>query len=100
MANGRPYGNDFLVDTPALDRLHQNLYLEQKNRELQRQREVAALDDEYSRNVSQIKDADVDDLTKAYSDYKQSTQQAMKQKGGTSPQQQLELLRKKQPCIN
>lgn len=95
MANGRPYGNDFLVDTPALDRLHQNLYLEQKNRELQRQREVAALDDEYSRNVSQIKDADVDDLTKAYSDYKQSTQQAMKQKGGTSPQQQLELLRKK-----
>jgi len=95
MAYPRPFGNSFLVDTPALDQLEQRLYVEQKQREAQRQRDIAALDDEFSKNVTNIRDADVDDLTKAYQDYKLLSQATMKQKGGVSPQQQMEVLRKK-----
>lgn len=95
MANGRPYGNDFIVGTPALDQIHNQLYADHKNREIQRQHEMTSLDDEFSRNVAGIKDADVDDLTKLYGDYKTASQQLMKQRDGATPQQQLELLRKK-----
>lgn len=95
MSNGRPYGNDFIVGTPHLDQLHNQLYLEQRNKELQKQRDVAALDDEYTKNVANIKDADVEDVTAAYSDYKQSYKDLMKKKGGGTPQEQLEVLRKK-----
>lgn len=95
MAYPRPFGNSFLVDTPALDQLEQRLFAEQKQREAQRQRDITALDDEFSKNVTNIRDADVDDLTKAYQDYKAGTQALMKIKGGVSPQQQMEVLRKK-----
>lgn len=90
-----PSGNAFIVETPYLDSLHNRLYNEQQQQRLQRQRDVAALDDEFTRNVANIKDADVDDLTAVYNDYKQSSQKLMKQKGGVDPKQQLEVLRKK-----
>lgn len=91
----RPFGNDFFVGTSKLDQLEQRLYVEGKQRELQKQREIAALDDEFSKNVTNIRDADVDDLTKAYQDYKLLSQAVMKEKRGVSPQQQMEILRKK-----
>lgn len=91
----RPYGNDFLVATPALQNLEQRLYVEEKQRQQQNINNAKALDDEFSKNVSSIRDADIDDLTKAYQDYKQSTQATMRQKDGVSPQQQMEVLRKK-----
>ena len=88
-------GNAFLVNTPNLDQLGQRLYMEGRQRELNNQRNVEMLDNEFSKNVSNIRDADVDDLTKAYQDYKAGTQALMKVKGGVSPQQQMEVLRKK-----
>lgn len=95
MGNGIPYGNAFLVRTPALDQLEQRLFLEQKQREAQSQTNAKLLDDEFSKNVSNIRDADVDEFTKAYQDYKTSAQATMRQKDGVPPQQQMELLRKK-----
>lgn len=96
MANGsRPYGNDFFVSTPKLDQLEHRLYNEQLQAEQYRRQQLKALDDEFSKNVSNIRDADVDDLTKVYGDYKTATQGLMRQKNGATPQQQLEVLRKK-----
>ncbi len=95
MPNGQSYGDIFAVATPALDNLHNRLYAEQRQRELMNERNVQALDNEFSRNVSNIRDADVDDLTAKYNDYKLSTQKLMRQKGGIPPQQQMEVLRKK-----
>lgn len=92
---GRPYGDIFYVQTPALDRMTQQLYQEQKQREQLRQRQAAALDDEFAKNVAGIRDADVPELTKLYSDWKLSNQSAMKKREGVSPEEQLQLLRKK-----
>lgn len=91
----RPYGNDFIVETPSLDRAEQRLYAEQKQKEAQQQYNIKQLDDEFSKNVSNIRDADVDDFTNLYNDYKLATQSSIKNKSGTSPQQQMELLRKR-----
>ena len=91
----RPYGNDFIVGTPSLDRLEERLYAEQKQKEAQQQYNIKQLDDEFSKNVSNIRDADVDDFTNLYNDYKLATQSSIKNKSGTSPQQQMELLRKR-----
>lgn len=95
MPQSVPYGDAFLVQTPKLDEFSNRLYAEQKQRELNRQRENAALDEEFSKNLATIRDADIPDLTKSYSDWKMATQQMMKQKGGISPTQQMEVLRKK-----
>lgn len=90
-----PYGDIFLAATPALDKLSSQLYAEQKQRELDRKNQVLAMDNEFSKNVANIRDADVGDISKAYGDWKLSTQSLMKQKHGVNPQQQLEVLRKK-----
>ena len=90
-----PFGNAFLVQTPKLDQLSQRLWMEGKQRELQHQQNAKALDDEFSKNVTNIRDADVDELTSAYQKYKTSAQSAMKTKGGVSPQQQMEVLKSK-----
>lgn len=91
----RPFGNDFFVNTPKLDQLEQRMYAEQKQREAKIGRDINALDEEFSKNVTNIRDADVDELTKAYQDYKLLSQAVMKQKKGVSPQEQMEVLRKK-----
>lgn len=90
-----PYGDIFFSATPRIDDVAQRLHAEQKQRELQHQQQLAALDNEFSRNVSGIRDADVDDFTNLYGNYKAATKATMKKKDGVSPQEQLEVLRKK-----
>lgn len=91
----RPYGNSFLVETPALDQLSNRLYQEEQRRNQLRYQENKQLDEEFSRNLAGIRDSDIGDLTKSYGDYKLAYQQLMKKKGGGTPQEQLEILRKK-----
>lgn len=90
-----PYGNVFLVDTPALDQLSNRLYQEERQREMLRYQENKNLDEEFSRNLAGIRDADIGLLTQKYGDFKQAYTNSLKKKGGVSPQEQLELLRKK-----
>lgn len=90
-----PYGNAFLVNTPALNQLEQRLYMEEKQRQQQNINAAKALDDEFAKNVSGIRDADVPRLEKEYRDYKFATQEGMKRKDGLSPKEQMELLQKK-----
>jgi hypothetical protein len=90
-----PYGDAYLVGTPAIDRMSQQLYAEQKQRELIRQKQGAALDEEFAKNVANVRDVDVPEITKRYGEWKTANQQLMKNKGGVPPEQQLDLLRKK-----
>lgn len=90
-----PYGDAFLVKTPNIDETARRLYAERKQIEANRQQQIAAMDNEFSKNVANIRDADVGEVAKAYGNWKMATQNAMKKKGGISPQEQLEILRKK-----
>jgi len=90
-----PYGNAFLINTPALDQLGQRLYMEERQRQQQNVNNAKALDDEFSKNVSGIRDADIPDLTKAYQEYKTATQAGMRKKGGVSPEEQMGILQKR-----
>ena len=90
-----PYGDVFLVNTAYTDRAAQQLYAEQKQREAKQQQMNAVLDDEFSKNLAGIRDADIPELTSKYTDWKLANMGAMKQKSGITPEQQMELLRKK-----
>lgn len=90
-----PFGDIFLVNTSYTDRAAAQLYAEQKQREAKQQQLNAALDDEFSKNLAGIRDADIPELTQKYTDWKLANIGAMKQKGGISPQQQMDLLKKK-----
>lgn len=95
MPNGMPYGDAFIVGTPALDQLSNRIYAEHQQRELQRRQDNKMLDEEFSRNLSGIWDADIPELTQKYGEYKQAWQNLYKKKGGGTPQEQLEVLKKK-----
>ena len=92
---GAPYGDIYFVDTPNIDRISNMLYAEQRQREAMRRQKAEAMDNEFAKNVANIRDADVDDVTQKYGEWKLMNQQLMKKKGGITPQDQLELLRKK-----
>lgn len=92
---GRAFGDIYTVQTPALDKLSNQLYYEQRQREAQQARNQQLLDAEFAKNLSGIRDVDIADLTKAYSNFKLANQSLMRQKGGGTPDQQLDLLRKK-----
>lgn len=95
MPYNRPYGDDFILQTPHLDELERRVYRQQQLNDLRRYQENKSLDDEFARNLSGIRDADIGNLTKAYGDFKLGYQGLMKQRNGVSPEQQLEVLRKK-----
>lgn len=96
MVNSRfPRGEAHIIDTPYLDRLSQQLFAEQKQRQIMRQQRQQAMDDEFAKNVANVRDADVDDITNAYGEWKLMNQELMKKKGGINPQDQLALLRSK-----
>jgi hypothetical protein len=94
MANA-PFGDIFQVQTPALDRFSQQQYAEHQRREQQREKDLRDLDEEFSKNISGIWDADIPELTKKYSDYKQAFKNIQLKRKGGSPEDQMELMKKK-----
>lgn len=97
MANSvrqQSYGNIFSVGTPYIDQLSNRIYADQKQREAYQQQQNKLLDDEFARNLTGIRDADIPELTKAYGDFKQARMQTLN-KPSISPDQQLDVLRKK-----
>ena len=89
-----PYGDIFFPQTTAIDKAANLLYQQQQQREAQQRSEQKALDDEFSKNMSGMRDVDIPDLTQKYNDYKQASMMLNKQRV-VSPQQQMELLKKK-----
>lgn len=89
----QPFGDIFSVQTPYLDQLSNRIYTDQKQKELYKQQQDKALDDEFSRNLTGIRDADIGKLTQAYGDFKQARMATLNK--NVPPEQQLDVLRKK-----
>lgn len=92
---GRAFGDIFTANTPALDRFGNQLYQDQKIREAQRAKQQQMLDEEFARNISKIKDADIPEAIQKYGDFKLKTQMLMRKKGGGTPEEQFDVLKSK-----
>lgn len=68
--SGQAYGDIFLVNTPALDRWGQQLYLEQKTREAKAQEESKLLDANIQKEIGKVRSVDTPEVIKNYQDYK------------------------------
>lgn len=73
-----PYGNAFIIQTPKSDRLVQQIAQDQRQRELYEQQQSRLLDQEFSKNVSNIRDIDIGDAVKKYQQYKNIGQELYK----------------------
>ena len=67
-----PYGDAYLFQTPKSDRVGDLLLQQQRQRDIDAQRQNQQLDTEFARNVSGIKDADIPELTQKWGEYKQA----------------------------
>jgi len=65
------YGDVFLVNTPALDKLGQQMYLEQKQREIRQQQENAFIDANIQKEIGKVRSVDTPDVINSYNQYKQ-----------------------------
>lgn len=88
MQNGIASGNAFLVETPALDRLHNQLYQEERQRDAERRQEMTSLDKLVSNEVGKMRSADTEEFLGQYEKYKTLKKQLLNPK--TSPKNQLE----------
>lgn len=77
-----PYGNIFQVGTPYLDQLNDRLYAQQKLNEQRRYQQFQSLDDDFRRDVANIRKADIPDFTKAYQEYKNAKINLLKGNNG------------------
>lgn len=89
------YGDIYQVNTSAVDNIAKQLYARQALKEQQQRADNKSLDDEFSRNMSGMRDADIGDLTKAYSDFKLAHIGLQKKGNKSTPEDQIELLRRK-----
>lgn len=66
-----PYGDIFLVNTPSLDRVAQQLYVQQQQRQARQQQENQALDNMLQKEFANIRSVDTPDVVNSYNRYKQ-----------------------------
>lgn len=66
-----PYGDAFIVQTPSLDRVAQQLYVQQQQRQLRQQQENQALDQMMQKEFANIRSVDTPDVVNSYNRYKQ-----------------------------
>jgi len=90
-----PYGEIFKINTAPVDNITRMLYARQQQKEQQEKLDNQALDNEFSRNMSGMRDVDIPDLTKAYGDFKLAHIGLQKKGNKVTPEDQIELLRKK-----
>lgn len=95
MPIGQGYGDIFATNTPALDQLHNRLQQEQRQRAIQKERESIALDDEFAKNLYKIRDADADELTTLYSDWKNDYNRLQERGNKVTQQERADNLRKR-----
>jgi hypothetical protein len=81
---GSAWGNIFTVNTPYLDNLGKQIYATEQNRQLQQQKESDLLDSQFSKEVANIRDADVNEYADKYNNWKQAKIGLMKMNGNTS----------------
>lgn len=81
MAQPAAYGDSFIVQTPALDRLSAQLYSEQKQREAKAAQDNATADAAMQKQLGNIREADVNDYFNTWNNYKTAKQAALGYKG-------------------
>lgn len=62
------FGDIFTPNTSATDKLAQQIFAQEAARKAQEARDAKALDDEFSKNLSGVWDADVTEIAKKYGD--------------------------------
>lgn len=100
MANNRfPYGDAFLVQTPYLDRVGAMMINDQKQREANQAKEAQALDKEFGKNASGMRDADIPDLVQKWTEYKNLKKQLYKDGSKLNDIERIELQNKAQRAL-
>lgn len=92
---GGPYGDIFTVSTPAVDRQLAILHAEEQRKRAEQDKAIQDLDNEFSKNMYNIRDADAGDVAKAYVEYKTIAQDLIRRKGQVKPEDQYKLLQAK-----
>lgn len=77
MASQAPFGDIFLVNTPSLDRVSQQLYAEQRQRQATQEKNAQMADQELQKEIGKIRSADTPEVINAYNNYKKLSQQAL-----------------------
>jgi len=72
-----PYGDIFLVGTPTLDRLSQQLYAEQQMRTQLRIKENQAIDAGIQKELGKVRSVDTPEVIQSYNNYKQLKKQLL-----------------------
>lgn len=73
-----PYGDAFIVQTPALDKLTANAYAEDRQRQQQKIQQSKVLEDEFRKNISNVRAIDIPKVTEAWQNYKTLSQGLLK----------------------
>ncbi len=100
MYNSRfPYGNAFLVSTPAMDRVGQMMINDQKLMAAQTQKESENLDQSFAKNISGIRDEDITDASNDWQQYKDAAIDLYKNGNKYSNQERIQKEYKKQQSL-
>lgn len=90
-----PYGDAFLVNTPNIDQIGKNLYQQEQQKKLYQQQQEKALDDNFSKELVNIKKADIPEVVQKYNDFKQAHINLMKKGRNSTPEDQYAVLQKR-----
>lgn len=74
---GGPYGDIFLVNTPTLDRLSQQLHVEQQQRQALQLKENQMLDAGIQKEIGKVRSVDTPEVIQSYNNYKQLKKQLL-----------------------
>lgn len=92
---GEPYGDIYFVNTPAIDKQVAQLHAEQQRKLAMQDKAIQDLDNEFAKNMYNIRDADAPDVAKAYGDYKLAAKNLIRKKGDATPEEQYKALQAK-----
>lgn len=90
-----PYGDAFLVNTPNIDQLGQHIYQQELQRKQYQQQQDKMLDDNFSKELVNIKKADIPDVVNAWNDFKQAKMNSYKMGNKINQGQQYDILQKR-----
>lgn len=91
-AGRNPYGDIYSVNNSAVDNIAKRIYAEQQQKELQRRQESKMLDDEFGKNLANVKSVDIPEITQAYNEFKQKHIALQKKGNKVTPEDQMALM--------
>lgn len=89
------FGDIFTPNTGATDKLSAQLYEEEKQKKAAQEKENNRLDDEFSKQLANIKAADVPEVSQAYNDWKTANQALIKKGQHSTIDDQMKVLQSK-----